>query len=109
MSSADLQHGGKETPHLRLPVPAPGTHVPQAFRRVLARLPRDFTDIFTDETAADAVAVRAELGRHQRALQAALILQRLQDAADRLVSWILPVRALRYSASTDILLWRSFI
>lgn len=35
--------------------------------------------------------MRAELGRHQRALQAALILQRLQDAADRLVSWILPV------------------
>lgn len=61
-------------------------------RRVLARLPRDFTDIFTDEAAADAAAVRAQLGRPQRALQAGLILQRLQDLADRLVAWVLPVR-----------------
>ena len=39
--------------------------------------------------------VRVELDRNQRALQAALILERLQDAADRLVSWILPVSALQ--------------
>lgn len=38
--------------------------------------------------------VRAELDCNQRALQAALILERLQDVADRLVSWILPVGAL---------------
>jgi hypothetical protein len=41
--------------------------------------------------------VRAELDRNQRALQAALILERLQDVADRLVSWILPVSALQCS------------
>jgi len=58
--------------------------------RVMARLPRNFTDVFTDETAADAAPVRAALGAPQRALQAALVLGRPQDVADRLVAWVLP-------------------
>lgn len=62
--------------------------------RVLARLPRDFTDIFTDESAADAAAIRAQLSRHQRGLQAGLILGRPQEVADRLVDWVLQVRFL---------------
>jgi hypothetical protein len=45
--------------------------------------------------------VRAELDRHQRALQAALILERLQDVADRIVSWILPVSANPRHTSTS--------
>jgi hypothetical protein len=46
--------------------------------------------------------VRAELDRDQRALQAALILERLQDVADRLVSWILPVSAANPAVSQSI-------
>lgn len=61
----------------------------------MARLPRDWTDIFTDETAADAAPVRAALGAPHRALQAALVLGRPQDVADRLVAWVLPVRRRR--------------
>lgn len=61
----------------------------------MARLPRDWTDVFTDETAADAAPVRAALGAPHRALQAALVLGRPQDVADRLVAWVLPVRRRR--------------
>ena len=68
---------------------------------MLARLPHDFTDIFTDASAADAAAVRAELGRNQRALQAGLILGRPQAVADRLVSWVLPVCLVITSRSTS--------